>query len=266
MNPVAWWRDLTQNPVYLREKGRWGTPNPFYEKLRRFSPLVVIGVIVLGACSGWSNPSLFAGNGDLVLLWCLVCVPGMLLSTLTLFGAFMAPALTAPLISLEISQGTWDVLRTTPIPLNTILLAKLFGALSRLRLFWWLLFTVSLFYGLLTACSLSLTAEPYALWGWALGLATVIRPWVEVVCAALLGMYLSTWIRSATIALASSYGSLVALKLVNNMGVWILVTTQMNLAEQSVWSGTLGPTAVYTLLLLFLFIALRRRARTLEGI
>ena len=41
MKLFDWWRALKAHPVYLRERGQWGKSNPYYETLRRFSPLVM---------------------------------------------------------------------------------------------------------------------------------------------------------------------------------------------------------------------------------
>lgn len=264
MNPIAWWHNLSQNPVYLREKGTWGKANPFYETVRRFSPFVVMGVIVIGICTGSANPALFSGDDGLIAFWCFMCLPGILLSALTLFGSFMAPALTAPAISIEFANGTWDILRATPIPARTILLAKLFGGLARLRIFWWLLFVVSLFQGLLMACSTSLTSREYALWGWLIGLSTVIRPWLEVVFAACTGMLISTWTRSGTMALIGSYTTVVLIKIGNSSALWLLMSTLLGGNDIILLTSTLGPTFVYMLVTTGVIMGLLYRANRLE--
>jgi ABC-type transport system involved in multi-copper enzyme maturation permease subunit len=146
-------------------------------------------------------------------------LPGIVVSALTLFGSFMAPAVTAPSISSELSQGTWDILRLTPQSTLSILLAKLFGGLSRLPI--WtalgvltLIQTCFLTFGLLTTSADSgpdflrvILTIPFLLG----------RPWIEILFAAFLGMYASTWIRSDTLALAASYGALLLAKVI----VWL---------------------------------------------
>lgn len=264
-NPFAWWRTLSQNPVYLREKGNWGKANPFYETVRRFSPFVIMGVIVLGICTGSTNPALFSGNDGLIAFWCFMCLPGILLSALTLFGSFMAPALTAPTISLELANGTWDILRATPMPTRTILLAKLFGGLARLRLFWWLLFGVSMFQGLLMTCSTSLAAGKYAIWGWLIGLCTVTRPWLEVLFAAFVGMLISTWTRSGTMALVGSYTAVVFFKIFNSAVLWLAVSALLGADEIMLLTSTLGPTFVYGVATIGVMVGLVIRANGLES-
>lgn len=264
-----WLRHLRQNPVYLREKGTWGNPNPFYQKLSRYSPFVVMGAIVFGLCAGTSNPALFAGNDDLLLFWCLLCLPGALLSMLTIFGLVMAPALTAPSISLEMDRGTWDILRLTPQPTAVILLAKLFGGLARLRI-WPLLFVLSLFQGALMMLIAVLGGDIDAnlsLWSGLLGLTTLLRPWLEILFAAFAGMYVSTWVRSATVSLVASYVAVFTIRILNSSGVWILLGGMTRLESTGLFvGGTLGPTAVYAILLPALAFGIVRRADTIGNL
>jgi hypothetical protein len=67
----GWWRNLRRNPVYLREKGEWGRPNPFYDKVNRLSPLLVLAALVIGSCTLYTNPALFLGGSDFGPLFCL---------------------------------------------------------------------------------------------------------------------------------------------------------------------------------------------------
>lgn len=258
-----WWRSLAQNPIYLREKGSWGRPNPFYDNLSRFSPFVIIGAIIFGLCAGAGNPVLFSGTDELIIVWCLLCLPGALLSMLTIFGSLMAPALTAPSISMEIDRGTWDILRMTPQSTPSILLAKLFGALARLRI-WPLLFALSLLQGLMLGCLMAVFGGETALWGTLVGSAAVLRPWLEVLFAAFAGMYISTWARSATTALAGSYSGVVAFKVVNSSVLWLAVLGLWGAGETALLlGGTVGPTAVYGLGTAALWVGLVRRGRKL---
>lgn len=256
-------RALLENPVYRREKGDWGKPNPFYDNLSRFSPFVVMGAIFVGACAGGLNPALL-DNNELTAFWCLLCLPNILVTILTLFGAFMAPALTAPTISLELDRGTWDVLRTTPLSTRSILLAKLFGALARLRI-WRLLFALSLFQGLLAVGTLLLSSADLAGWAWLLGLAAAIRPWLEILFAALTGMFVSTWVRSAVVALAAAYTAVVLFRLLNNSITWLVLSGVVGSDNTAAVAGmSLGPTAVYAIVTGALWFGLLRRANTME--
>jgi len=261
LNPFLQWQALTQHPVYLREKGGWGKPNPYYETLRRYSPLVIMGVMVLGVCGAYGNPALFAGDQELMIVWCLMCLPGMALSAMTLFGMLMVPALTAPSVSLERTQGTWEILRMTPLSAKQLVLAKMFGALARLRLYWWMLFVLSMFQGLVMACSTTLASPRYALWGWLFGLGTVVRPWLEILFAALVGMWSSLGLRSAMMALVGSYTAVLLFKFLNNGVVWVALAGLFQLDEAAVILGTLLPTAVYILAILITTAALFRRIK-----
>lgn len=255
----GWWRwvrNLRQNPIYLREKGQWGKPNPFYDNLLRFSPFVVLGGISLGFCGGFSNPAFFGDNDELFAIWCLLCLPGMLLSMMTIFGSLLAPALTAPMISLERDKGTWDILLTTPQSVFSILLAKLLGALSRLR-FWPVLFVLTLFQGLIVLCSLSVVDGQVAVWDVLMGGATVLRPWLEILFAALVGLLFSTAVRSATMAVASTYAIVVIFKLFNSSLVWMgLLASQLSDEVGVLAMGAVGPTAVYAVAIMGLLLGI----------
>jgi hypothetical protein len=189
---------------------------------------------------------LFSGGDDgLIAAACFICLPGFLLTAVTLYAQFMAPALTAPTISLERAQGTWDILRLTPLSVETILLGKLLGGLSRLRV-WPILLGLSALQGGILACTVTLMGGEQALWGWLIGLATMIRPWAEILFAALVGLLMSASASSATLALVGAYAIIVLLKLFNSSGVWLAV---LLLAEAGP-SATLvvpmiGPVMVY---------------------
>lgn len=262
-----WWtffKSLKQNPVYLREKGSWGRPNPFYETLRRYSPFLVLGAIVLGLCGGISNPLLVAADSEFFFFYCLLCLPGVLLSMLTTFGMFMAPALTAPSISLEMDRGTWDILRLTPQSTADILMAKLFGALARLRI-WPVLFVLCLFQGGLILCVAALGPEVFGLWGIMMGLVVIFRPWLEIFFAACTGLYVSTWVRSATVALVGAYAAVIIVRALNSSGVWLALSSAFGWESNRLFiGGVVGPTAVYALLIPALLTGVIHRAKKLE--
>jgi hypothetical protein len=119
--------------------------------------------------------------------------------------------------------------------------------------------------GLLIGCSMSLAGGTLSLWGAPLGMAAVIRPWLEILFAAFLGMYLSTWVRSATMALAATYTGLVLFKIFNSSSLWLAVTTLLDLNESILLvSGGIGPTAVYSLAMTALWLGLARQANKLS--
>ena len=250
--------------MYLRERGGWGNPNPFYAQLTRYSPFMIIGAILFGFCAGALNPALLSGDDGLLAAACFLCLPGFLLTAVSLYGQFMAPALTAPTISQERAQGTWDILRLTPMPMSVILWAKLSGALSRLRI-WPALFALSLLQGGILALSISLFGGSQAAWGWLLGLATTLRPWLEVILAAVIGLYMSTVVESAMMALVAAYTAVVLLKLFNNSALWLAVLFYTEAGETAVMLlPTVGPLVVNGLLVTAVAIGLTQQAKKLN--
>ncbi|MBE2223159.1 MAG: hypothetical protein IAF02_16575 [Anaerolineae bacterium] len=264
MNPYQQWQALKQNPVYLRETGVWGNPNPFYQQITRFSPFIIIGVISLGICGGATNPALFTGNDEMFAAACFICLPGFLITAVTLYAQIMAPALTAPTISTERMGGTWDILRTTPLSLESIFLAKLFGSLSRLRI-WLILFVMTLLQGSIMACSITVFGGKLAWWGSLVGLATMLRPWLEIIFAAFVGMYASTLAGSVMMALVGAYSAVVLVKLFNSSGMWLAVSFLANLHET--WSlllTVLAPLVIYILLITAVWLGLLQQAKKLR--
>jgi len=258
------WQALKQNPVYLRETGAWGHVNPFYAQISRYSPFIILGVIALGVCGASLNPALFAGNDDLFAAACFICLPGFLITAVTLYAQIMAPALTAPTISLERAAGTWDILRTTPLSLRSIFMAKLFGSLSRLRI-WTALFALTLLQGGIMACSLTLIGGELAWWGAMMGLATTLRPWLEIIFAAFVGMYASTLAGSVMMALVGAYSAVVLVKLFNSGALWLAVSLLAELDETlSLLLTVLAPIVIYLLLITAVWFGLFQQAKKLR--
>jgi len=256
-----WIRSLKENPIYLREKGEWGNPNPFYEKLRRYSPFVVMGAIVFGLCAGF-NPALYGSaiDNDLFVFVALLCLPGALLSMLTIYGSFMAPALTAPAISMEVDRGTWDILRLTPHSSATILLAKLFGALNRLRI-WKAMLILSAFQGFILICALTAFTGQFGLAMLLIGLGTALRPWVEILFAAFMGMFISTLVRSSTYALAGSYICVALMKIFNGSLIWLGIWNLFGVDDLlAVGGGAISPVILYGTAVLLLWWGIVRQA------
>jgi ABC-type transport system involved in multi-copper enzyme maturation permease subunit len=259
-----WWRALSENPVYRREKGGWGKPNPFYDNLSRFSPFVVIGAVLFGLCAGSTNPIFLTGRDELYAFWCFLCLPGIVLNMLSMFGSLMAPALTAPAVSMEMDRGTWEILRVTPQSTGSILLAKMFGALARLRI-WPVLFALSLLQGSLIACVMTLSGSGApGLLGPLIGLAAAVRPWLEILFAGTAGMYVSTRARSATLALVASYTAVVMMKLFNSSSLWIGVFGLLDQEETMLLAGSVGPVLVYAFIIAGLLFGLSQQANRLS--
>jgi ABC-type transport system involved in multi-copper enzyme maturation permease subunit len=260
-NWQQWWRGIRRSPIYRRERGGWGKPNPFYDQLSRYVPFVVLVALFFGVCGGLVNVNRLASTAEATtLLWCLTCLPGILLSVLTLYGVFMAPALTAPIISMEVDRGSWDLLRLTPLPTRTILAAKLLGALARLRI-WLLLFMLTLLQGGLVALTGLMYGREMQLESWSLAAAIVFRPWLEIVFAAVAGLYASINVSSATTALVAAYTAVILMRFFNNTPLWLFVVNLFDTTNR--WllvSGNLGPTAVYLLTIIFLTWSINRWA------
>lgn len=276
-----WWRNRSRHPIYLREQGKWGRPNAAYETLRRYSPFAVMGALLLGACAAFGDVTMVE-NDVLFAFWCLLCLPGLALSALSLFAAFMLPALVAPLICVEQAQGTWEMLRVTPLSMREILAAKTLGALSRLKKFWSLLMVFSLGYGALIGIALSLVEfGSLARWGWLLGLSTFLRPWFEITTAVLAALLISTWADSTRAALVGSYTAVFFFRLLNSELIWSGIGNMIESARPTmvfdasgglttdstlplVVFGWVGPTAVYVLSSVALLLGLLRRAGQME--
>jgi hypothetical protein len=265
-----WWRNLRRNPVYLREKGHWGRPNPFYDSVNRFSPIFVLVGLVFGGCTLYTNPALLTGTSGFGPLFCLFCLPGIVVSALTLFGSFMAPAATAPTLSLEISQGTWDILRLTPQSTHSILLAKLFGGLARLPI-WTLLGALTM----IQTCLFMLGLLAVTSAGDGLDFILVIltclfflgRPWIEILFAGFLGMYASTWIPTPTLALATSYGALLLMKIIVWLSAGLLPLTLLDSLVRDtalVFASSAAPVLLYGLATAALLFGLFHRAQKLS--
>ena len=152
---------------------------------------------------------------------------------------------------MERDRGTWDMLRATPIPDQEILLAKLFGGLARLRI-WKLLFALSILQGLLIIGASFFVPESALKPAISLAIAAILRPWLEIGFAAFTGMFISTWVRSSTMALTVSYITVVLVRLFNSTGLWALVFGMFGASESVFAASSLGPTAVYAIALLFL--------------
>lgn len=264
-----WWRTLPTNPVYLRERGQWGDPNPVFSIARRYSPLIVSGALFMALCSGISSILLAGTDADeLALLWCQVCLSGIAVQTLSLIGTMLAPALTAPTVSREISMGTWDTLNVIPQSSASILWAKFMGALARLRLVWVGLLAASILQTLLLACTAMVATATIDEATSMLLLSNLVgvvlgglRPWLEVLFAACIGLYLSTRLATMTSALAASYGAIVIMRIVASSLLWGGAGLAFNWSRSGVLLlSSILPTLVYMLAVIALIWATSRRA------
>jgi hypothetical protein len=243
------WRQLAANPIYLREKGVWGNPHPYYDRLALLVPLILLPGLLLGLCGAPAGLLPLTAISELFIgVYCLLCLPAVLLQALTWLGVFMAPALTATSLGREIDQGNWDILRLTPQPVRLIVAAKLLGALARLRL-WPLLWLLSLLQALALGAGFLLAGSLYN-WFWVIPvtLSSLLRPSLEIFWAGLLGMTVSLWVRSAIMALATTYGLIILFRTAVWLMSWLLLSLTVELLGDygALWPFLL-PTAAYLL-------------------
>lgn len=225
-----------------------------------------MGTLLFGVCVGGYSPAFLGANDDLIIMWCLICVPNFLLSAVTLYGSLMLPALTAPSISLEVDRGTWDILRMTPQSGQAIILAKMLGAMGRLRV-WPLLLGLSVLQGAMIVCSLTAISEGISIFlGVVMGILAVFRPFIELLLAATWGMIFSITTRSATMALVGSYTGLVLFKLFNSSAIWSIVLNSLGADSDLLLVGAgVGGTAVYATVLFISLIVLLRQAERISN-
>ena len=212
---TSYWTRIKRNPVYQRERGRWGEPNPFFARLNRYSPFIIIGIFIFTVCCGWN--SAFTGlDPSYAVMWAVLCLPNLAMQGLSWAVVILVPALTAPSISEEMRRGTWDILRLTPQPLYDILLAKVFGSLGRLKI-WWPMLIVSIIQaagavvGVLGSQLVERSGSGLVMVS-LLALSLVVRPWLETICVALIGITASTVAASARAALVGSYAAVLLIR------------------------------------------------------
>lgn len=283
----TFWSKLRETPFYKREKGLWGNPNEFYTYANRFAPLLIIGSLFLGMCGGVTN---FAGTSDavsqtIVLFYCFYCLPTIGVQMLTWTGVVMIPTLTAPIISEELKRGSWDMLMVTPYPIQTILWAKALGGLSRLYIWWPLLIlsVIQLLGTVLAAVVILANLSTGSVVAWndtfstmvvvtLAGLGLSLRPWVELVFVALVGLCCSTATKSGGLALAITYAIIIVVKMVCGNTLWTVLTAAiLTGSPQEEWipiAGSYIPLLMYAFLITITFFLLRRQMEQLatEGL
>ncbi len=224
---LAVWRHRAEHPICRRERGDWGRPHPFHRQILRYAPLVLVGVVILGGVGFGVNQAALAASGldSLAGAFCLLCLPGLIVRLMTVYGAIMAPALTAPSIGGEEAAGTWEMLRATPYSVTEIVAAKFFGAMSEVTN-WSIFLFLSAIFGVVTGI-LGLLVSASPLEAVAVGLGTAFGPPLSILFAGLLGLAISLRVRDATPALALSYGGLILFRLVNGELVWMAIGQAM---------------------------------------
>ena len=278
----AFIRKIRTSPIYLREQGRWGEPNQYYATMIRYLPIVVLIVLGLSIMCGWYQLAQLFGMGELGLfLAMLLCLPNIAIQVLTWIGIILAPALTAPAVVEEMDQGSWEILRLTPVPTIEIVIAKFLGSLSRMKI-WIPLIIVSVIYalaigvgsaGLSSGVSISTFApEPLETWQIiGIGLLSIIgslaRPWLEISFAGLVGLTLSLWTNSARAALIGSYSTILFYRLVLNSIIWVSVIIGMvnrGYEGAALSMSTMSLNILYLVSCIVLFYLLNRRASAID--
>ncbi|HSH05225.1 MAG TPA: hypothetical protein VLL52_22105 [Anaerolineae bacterium] len=217
-----WWQQLQAHPLYLREKGEWGNPNPYYTRFTNLMPFFVLAGLVFSFCGAGTNTLLFESDDALWWTWCIIFLPILVKNIILLNATILAPVLTAPTISHEINRGTWDILRLTPQPTFFIVIAKLIGSLGRLS-FMTTLLLINIFEAIIMSLigffisSPTITITIGIIFG---ATSIIFRPFLEILFIALIGLILSTFLRSANTAIATSYILWICFKLANNIILW----------------------------------------------
>ena len=270
-------RTLPYNPIYLRERGRWGQPNRFFGTLSRYSPFVVMAAFVVGICStSYGFPLLMGLNSDIIGYWVVVCLPTFVVQIMLIGALVTVPTLTTPLVSTEIEQGTWEILRLTPQPMLDLLLAKMFGALARLKWLWVLLLIGTLLQvtgsalgvlGIVAIVPQDLSEQVNtSVLLILLSILLITRPWAEIAFIAVLGLVISTIVRSTRVGLATCYIILFIVRTLNGNFVWgiIAILVGETLNNEGLFAiVSLTPSMVYLLSTAVLMLILIWRANVL---
>lgn len=266
------WRQLRHNPIYLRESGHWGEPNPYYRQISRYMPFVVLAIVVLGFCCGANSLSAFFGIGELSsVLAVATCIPGAITQAISWAALVLVPALTAPMVIEEKRLGTWEVLRMTPYSTSEIILSKLLGGLARLKI--WkpllLLNAVQLLIGVVVIYTVA-TRNTIFSTDFVMTVANpllVLRPWIEIAWIACTGLVFSTIMESGRAALVATYAVVVGFKFLNGWLLWVILALVLEgLFSSALIAGivSMGPLVGLSLILVITGFVLGRRAHLLE--
>jgi len=239
----ARWHSLLNHPIVRLEirrirRKRWWPGRRFF----LFYPVllgVVLGHGVALALGSWLEgrfAPVWGGPGvqlaALVTGVPLLCLLNVAASLLAFALQWIAPAITAPSIARERELGTLDLLRVTTLTERSIVLGKLGGCLARL---WPGILTLALLTpfrvawvaegGLVRLSDLVNLAEDFTFdvgYSWA-GLfllvgAGALRPWGDLALHTAVGLFVSALCRSAGMAVAVSYGAVIAVRMISWMG------------------------------------------------
>ncbi|MEM7797841.1 MAG: hypothetical protein AAF633_01510 [Chloroflexota bacterium] len=223
----AFLSDIRSHPIYGRQRGRWGEVNSYYKRITSYLWLLIFAFPVLFITNAITPFSIF-GSQEYGFLFLTTCLPGLVVQLITWIGLISAPAMTAPAIVEEIQGGSWDILRLTPMPVHEIVIAKFLGGLSYLKI-WVPLLLVSILQAILFFLGLSASFvgfdQPNPIPLILAGASILLRPWLEITFAGIVGITISMWATSVRGALVSSYAIILLFKFIlsNIASVVVLV-------------------------------------------
>jgi hypothetical protein len=252
--PTAW-----NNPIFQLELARlrrslWWPKRGFYVVCLLALPIVLAGVGVCGAAAALVKQEqiqiVVAVVGLLIALGF-----GVLAWLLSLTLPWVAPALTASAIVREREAGTLDLLRGTLLSERAIVLGKLGACLMQLwpGIFVLILLTpfqvVKLLWGTLCLCPSTDFAFMLAAYESGPGvivasvllvmLLGTLRPLADMVFNAAVGLVVSTLARITSVAVAGSYGVILAVRAF----VYLITTVLTSLLTLVLYETILGDLA-----------------------
>jgi len=239
------WQSVLDHPILRLElrrirRRRWWPGRRFF----LFYPAL------LGAALGCGLMAAVTGSPGMKVATLATGLPAVcLLSTVTGLLSFVlpwiVPALTAAAIARERELGTLDLLRTTLLTERSIVLGKLGGCLAQLwpgvlvlallspfQIIW---VAVGGSFGLssmaVAGAAIDSRLDAGLLWMWLLlaGVIGWLRPWGDIAFHAAIGLFVSTLARSSGVAVAISYGAVLAARV-----MFYLVSSIVNIVMATV--------------------------------
>lgn len=263
---------IRSHPIYQRERGRWGEVNGYYKRITNYLWLMIFAFPVL-FFTNFLSPFSILGSEQFGFLFITTCLPNLAVQLITWIGLISAPAMTAPAVVEEVQRGSWDILRLTPMPVHEIVIAKLLGGLSHLKI-WIPLLVISLIQIVLlllgltasVASSLSLDSVLPFLMGSA---SLLLRPWLEIIFAGFIGITISLWAATTRGALISSYAIILIVKIFLSNIVALVVGISLSEIGFDLLGAAISvatPILLYTSLIIASIFLIVRRSRYMETI
>jgi hypothetical protein len=225
--PTAWSNPVFQLELRRLRRSRWWPNKWFYVVCLGLCPLLFAGLGVCGLVAGLAEKlevQIAAAVAGLVPVF-MVGIAAWLLSWIL---PWAAPALAAPAIARERELGTLDLLRGTLLSERSIVLGKLGACLMQLwpGVFLLILMTpfhiVKLAWGTFCLCPSGDTTFLLAFYEMGTGavvagitltmLVGTLRPLADLVFHAAVGLLVSSLAHSTSVAVAVSYGAVLAIR------------------------------------------------------